>query len=401
MVLAPTLITTTLFNAILNPYAGKRPKNPEKVYDMKTMFETIVREHPRLPTRVRRADNAGRFVESVEISEVYACLPGGRGCVGRERMGKKLLDRQVAVYGANGVKTNPRYDRTLATNYGFLNIVGKIHYTDGKESVINIPVEPSGVVGLRTGASSMALIDPTKANQNDTRGNNLFALVKEIQDILFSVLGIVSTSKPTFGMINGTFNIYTNEKKQMRPRMNNFVHVAKQVQKQPRMASLYQKAAMPWLKVQQHVPAVMKAIYKPLSKLDVGKNHLTSTDDLPTLSLSPYGHVEVLGAKSISSMIQAYNVLMDSLKHVDISVSVPEPSPPKPSKAKKPKPTTQRVNASLVMAKRGSVLMINQKECTSLPKPLLSRIVSSYGLPVKGTKKTLCERLIYVFNSTI
>jgi hypothetical protein len=416
--LKPTLITTTMFNAILNPYAGKRPKTPEKIYDMKKMFEKIVKEHPSLPARVSLSDvhsntnKNGRFVDYVEIAEVYACLPGGRGCVGRERMGKKFLDRQVAVYTKKGVKTNPRYAANdHSTNYGFLNMVGKIHYIDGKESNINIPIEPSGVVGLRTGASTMALVDPNVSNVNNTRGNKLLGMVMEIQEIIFGLLGIVATSTPSFGMINGMFNIYTNEKKKMRPKMNNFVSVAKQLQKHPVMSAYYQKAAMPWLKVQQQVPTIMKAIFKPLSKLDAQKNYITTKDDLPTVTLSPYGHVEILGAKSIKSMIRGYEIIMQSMKDVQMTVSIPPPIAPVPTFTKSLHPQTQAqtqkkkrdlttmYNSSLVILRRGQTVFIKNKECTTLPKPILVRILASRGLPVKGTKQTLCDRLISVINT--
>lgn len=409
MVLKPTLITTTMFNAILNPYAEKRPKTAEKIYDMKKMFEKIVKEHPSLPARVSLSDvqknissnKNGRFVDYVEIAEVYACLPGGRGCVGRERMGKKFLDRQVAVYTKKGVKTNPRYDQSISTNYGFLNMVGKIHYTDGKESNINIPIEPSGVVGLRTGASTMALVDPNVSNVNNTRGNKLLGMVMEIQEIMFGLLGIVATSTPSFGMINGMFNIYTNEKKQMRPKMNNFVSVVKQLQKHPAMSAYYQKATMPWLKVQQQVPTVMKAVFKPLSKLDAQKNYVTTKDDLPTVTLSPYGHVEILGAKSIKSMIRGYELIMQSMQDVQMTLSNPGPilNLQKGPLQKKKRELTTMYNSSLVILRRGQTVFIKNKECTTLPKPILTRIVASYGLPVKGTKQTLCDRLISVINS--
>jgi hypothetical protein len=397
MVTSPTKITTTLFNAILNPYPGKRPKNPEKIYDMKVMFEKIITDQPKLPTRVSFENSSTRqFVDYIEISEVYACLPGGRGCVGRERMGRKLLDRQVAVYNGRGVKTNPRHDDSVSKNYGFLNLIGKIQYKDGKESNLNIPVEPSGVVGLRTGASTMALIDPSQTNTNNTRGNNLLNLVREIQDILFTMLGIRAISPPSFGMINGMFNIYTNEKKSMRPKMTNFVKVAKQLQKHSIMAAHYQKASMPWLKVQQQAPAVMKAIYKPLSKIDVQKNYVKTIDDLPTVSLSPYGHVEILGAKSISSMIRAYNIITQSVDDIDISVTAPINSNTVPKIVKSKKQLTTKFNSSLVIFKRDKQVIINKKECSTLPKPILTRILASYGLPTKGTKATMCERLISV-----
>ena len=36
-----TPIRTTILNVLLNPYDGKRPKKPEKVYDMDQVFDAL------------------------------------------------------------------------------------------------------------------------------------------------------------------------------------------------------------------------------------------------------------------------------------------------------------------------------------------------------------------------
>ena len=76
----PTLVQITLFNAILNPYPGPRPKNPPKLYNMKNTFETIVNSRE-LPNKLVAVKST--FVDHIRIDKVYACLPGGRVC--RER----------------------------------------------------------------------------------------------------------------------------------------------------------------------------------------------------------------------------------------------------------------------------------------------------------------------------
>ena len=359
------------------------------------MFEKIVLEHPSLPERVESSTSINRtFVDSIEITEVYACLPGGRGCIGKERMGRKLLDRQVARFNARGLKTNPRHNSNNPEKYGFLQLIGHIHYKDGKTNKINIPVEPSGVVGLRTGASSLALIDPGR--NNNSAGNNLMRMVKEIQSILFNMLGIREVAQPKFGMINGMFNIYTDKKGKERPRMTRFVQVVRDIRKTTPMLQHYQKPSMPWLRVQQGVPAVMKAIYKPLPEEQKHKNYRRDIDALPTLTLSPYGHVEIMGAKSIASIIRAYNMFNQSARQVDVTVNQLPNKNIQPIKKTRQRRAIHFPNSSMIVMKRGRQLFINNKLCETLPKPVVTRIASDYGIPSRGTKATVCERLFSI-----
>lgn len=396
----PTLITTTLFNAILNPYPGIRPKNPQKIYNMKRMFEKVMREHPVLPERVA-ASTANRrvFVDSIQIDELYACLPGGRGCIGRERMGRKLLDRQVARFDAKGLKTNPRHDAENSDKYGFLQLIGTIHYKDGKTSKINIPIEPSGVVGLRTGASSLALINPER-NVNSA-GKNLLSMVNEIQDILFGMLGIRETAPPNFGMINGMFNIYSNKKGKDRPKMSRFVQVVREIQRQNPMILHYNKPTMPWMRAQQGVPSVMKAIYKPVVDNERHKDYRRNQTTLPTVTLSPYGHVEIMGAKSVESMINAYTIITQSAANINISVNTPSVPDNTNTPTRKPRQrhTVQFPNSSMVVQQRGKQLFIDNKLCDTLPKPVITRLAQEHGIPFRGTKSTVCERLFSVMTN--
>jgi hypothetical protein len=382
----PTLVQITLFNAILNPYPGPRPKNPPKLYNMKHTFETIVKSFE-LPNKLGAVNVSRRtFVDHIRIDEVFACLPGGRGCVGKERMGHKLLDRQVARLTSKGVRYNPNYDASKEENYGFLQIVGVLKYKDGKESNINIPVEPSGVIGLRTGASSLAKIGP------DTQ-NNLMSMVKEIQTLLFGMLGFRAVAEPKFGMINGMFNLYTEQTGKQRPKMERFVQSVRDIHKAPPMREYYQKPAMPWLRVQPGVPSVMKAVYRPVPDKDRQKSYRRDEQALPTLTLSPYGHVEVMGGKSVDSIVDAYQIITDSASRVTIATAV-EKENDKTSR-KKPRPFLQQsINSSmLVLKKRGNRLFVGNKLCESLPKPIVTRLAQEHGVPSRGTKQVVCERI--------
>lgn len=379
----PTLVQITLFNAILNPYPGPRPKNPPKLYNMKNTFETIVKSFE-LPSKLRAAKST--FVDHIRINEVYACLPGGRGCVGKERMGRKLLDRQVALLTSKGVRYNPNYDASKEENYGFLQIVGVVKYKDGKESNISIPVEPSGVIGLRTGASSLAKIGP------DTQ-NSLMSMVKEIQSLLFDMLGFRAVAEPKFGMINGMFNLYTDKTGKQRPKMERFVQSVRDIYKMSPMREYYQKPAMPWLRVQPGVPSVMKAVYRPVPDKDRQKNYRRDENALPTLTLSPYGHVEVMGGKSTDSIIDAYKIITDSASRVTIPTAVENEN--KKTTPKKPRPSQPSVNSSmLVLDKRGNRLFVGNKPCESLPKPIITRLAQEHGVPARGTKQVVCERIL-------
>ena len=382
----PTLVQITLFNAILNPYPGARPKNPPKLYNMKQMFEKVA-DSIEVPYRLGESNASQRaFVDYIRIDEVYACLPGGRGCVGKERMGRKLLDRQVALLTSKGVRYNPNYDANNESNYGFLQIVGVVRYKDGKESNISIPVEPSGVIGLRTGASTLARIGPGTQN-------SLMSMVKEIQTLLSGMLSIRAVAEPRFGMINGMFNLYTDKTGKQRPKMDRFVQTVRDIYKASPMKQYYQKPDMPWLRVQPGVPSVMKSVYRPIPDKDRQKDYRRDENALPTLTLSPYGHVEVMGGKSVASIVDAYKIITDSASRVNIPVSE-DVVANQPNKKKPPAKQPVLVNSSvLILSKRGKQLFVGKKPCEALPKPLVTRLATDHGVPSGGTKKTVCDRI--------
>jgi hypothetical protein len=387
----PTQVQITLFNAILNPYPGARPKNPAKKYNMKKMFEKLAKNHT-FPYPVALDTSLERtYVDSIRIDEVYACLPGGRGCVGKERMGKKMLDRQVAVVSHRGVKYNPNYDADSNESYGFLQLVGVVRYKDGKESNISIPVEPSGVIGLRTGASSLARIGARSEK------NTLMDMVKEIQTILFRLLGIQAIAEPRFGMINGMFNIYTDKSGKQRPKMDRFVHAVKSIYKVSPMKEYYQKPDMPWMRVQPGVPSVMKAVYRPLTDTNRSRNYRRDENTLPTWTLSPYGHVEIMGGKSVESILDAYHIINDSVKSVSISIIQPN-LPTNNTESQKRTYKKRTVNTSVPLRidlnQTGKILLVNGKPCETIPKPLITQLAQMYGVPSRGTKQNVCDRIL-------
>ena len=174
----PTLVTPTLFNVTLNPYPGVRPKNPVKEYNMKDMFHHLSSKYT-MPVRLNTSNT--HFVDFIQVDQVFVCLPGGRGCVGKERMGRQMLDRQVALLDSKGIKYNPSYNHNLDTNYGFIHLVGFIQYKDGKRNNIVIPVEPSGVIGLRTGSSALSSYNPNTQQGTET---NLYRTIEELEKML-------------------------------------------------------------------------------------------------------------------------------------------------------------------------------------------------------------------------
>ena len=178
-----TPIQISLFNATINPYEGKRPKVVNKLYSIKDMFERISRLS--FPIELR-SNNA--LLNYISITSVLACLPGGRGCIGKERLGTKLTNRQIALVNSKGVKYNPKFKDS---KYGFLQMVGTLVFKDGSTSNISIPVETSGVVGVRAGASQAI-----KMTQNNSQ-NKLMQLLLAIEKPMLKLTGITKKKKRT------------------------------------------------------------------------------------------------------------------------------------------------------------------------------------------------------------
>jgi len=187
------------------------------------------------------------------------------------------------------------------------------------------------------------------------------------------------------------FNLYTDKLKTNRPKIkNDFVRFL--VEMGNRMKSEYTNPSMPWLR-RQKGPIVMKGIFKP-----------KENSVYPTVSISPYGHVEILGAKGPEQMLLAYNILVKAF-----SILPPEVKEvTKPTKnwvPNKPKRTyvkqvvnVQKYNISTLTMRNlnknsKNRFIIKKNVCKTLPKNVLVLIANHYGVASKGTKDELCKRI--------
>lgn len=385
-----TPITTTILNVLFNPYEDKRPKNPEKLYDMGVMFDRLGARS--FPIVLKSASN--KYVENITINAVYACLPGGRGCVGKERMGTKLQNRQIAMVHNKGIQMNPSHKNK---SIGFLQLLGTIQYKDGRVGNVSIPVESSGVVGLRAGGVT---INPQKANRNAKMGTT----IEELETQILSLLKIKKVREHRVVMINGTFNLYTTQLKHNRPRVSNFVAFLNAMYKNGLNAH-YKKPSMPWQN-RQGAPSVVKAIFK--------------SDKLPTLMITPFGHCEVMGAKSFEDITTIFELSADAFSKIQKNVEFEKPVGDNTSTSNKTKvgyklntngqlvstgevrkyTKRPKINISIMnnnIEYRNKKLLIKSKLCSTYPKHVLKEIAERKGIPVRGTKTELCNRIAGLF----
>ena len=372
-----TPIQITLFNATLNPYSEKRPKIVDKLYSIETMFKNISRLS--FPIELRSQNS---IIKHINITSVLACLPGGRGCVGKERLGTKLTNRQIALVNEKGVKYNPKFKNS---KYGFLQILGNLVFTDGSTSNINIPVETSGVIGIRSGASRMI-----RMTQNNTQ-NKLMQLVMSIEKIIFKLTGIKKVREPRLEMINAYFNLYTDKIGKNRPKLLNFKKFLKALFKKG-LNKEYSMTRMSWLMTQGN-PTVTKGVFKPLP-----------TSNYATVTISPFGRVEILGVKSVSMLREIYKMIIKLYNSLPADTSktyVNEVNEVKTKRkyVKKPKiiPSVSILN-KLVLQKKGKVLLINNKECEKYEKTLLIELAKKFKISHRGTRKTLCNNISDTIN---
>ena len=379
-------ITPTLFNFTLNPNAGLR-------LDMRDMFETVARSNE-FPLRLNGED----IVDFLQIDTVLACLPGGRGCVGKERLGRTLHDRQVALVDSSGIKYNPARPDAA---YGFLHLVGFVQYKDGKQNKIVIPVEPSGVIGLRAGSSSLSAFNP---NENLTQ-NRLLQSISELETILFAFLNIPKRNEPKMAMLNAMFNVFTDKTGKDRPRITNFVRFLRDFYNTlPELKDTYHKGTTPWLRIQGG-PTVMKSSFK--LKFENGeelqKNFKKDVNSPPTFTISPYGHVEFLGAKSFTGIKTAYNIIVRAARIIQEQelVTFQEPEEAQEATGTTTATTRTRVKKTLniskyfpiTFSKRDRALFINKKPCDKYPKNFVTYLANINGIPARGKISTVCQRL--------
>jgi len=379
-------ITPTLFNFTLNPNAGLR-------LDMRDMFETVARSNE-FPLRLNGED----IVDFLQIDTVLACLPGGRGCVGKERLGRTLHDRQVALVDSSGIKYNPARPDAA---YGFLHLVGFVQYKDGKQNKIVIPVEPSGVIGLRAGSSSLSAFNP---NENLTQ-NRLLQSISELETILFAFLNIPKRNEPKMAMLNAMFNVFTDKTGKDRPRITNFVRFLRDFYNTlPELKDTYHKGTTPWLRIQGG-PTVMKSSFK--LKFENGeelqKNFKKDVNSPPTFTISPYGHVEFLGAKSFTGIKTAYNIIVRAARIIQEQelVTFQEPEEAQEATGTTTATTRTRVKKTLniskyfpiTFSKKDRALFINKKPCDKYPKNFVTYLANINGIPARGKISTVCQRL--------
>jgi hypothetical protein len=376
------MITPTLFNFTLNPDAGLR-------IDMRALFERVARAHT-YPIRLNGRD----IVDFLQIDTVLACLPGGRGCVGKERLGRTLHDRQVAMVDSSGVKYNPARPDAV---YGFLHLVGFVQYKDGKQNKIVIPVEPSGVIGLRAGSSSLSAFNP---NENRTQ-NRLLRSIDELEGILFGFLGIPKRTEPKMAMLNAYFNAFTDKTGKDRPRIVNFVRFLRDFyNSSPELQAVYNKGTTPWLGVQGG-PTVMKSSFKPKFEdgANLHKNFKKNVDTPPTFTLSPYGHVELMGARSFVGIKRAYNIIVRATRVMNerglVTFQAPNDhnNPPQPARTRPRKALDLSQYFPITFTKKGRTLMINKKPCEKYPKSFVTHLAEINGIPSRGKISTVCARL--------
>ena len=382
-----TPIRTTILNVLLNPYDGKRPKKPEKVYDMDQVFDAL--RARAFPIVLKPASH--KQVKSITVQSVYACLPGGRGCVGKERMGTKLQDRQIAMVYDKGYLKNPSHKNK---SIGFLQLLGTIEYKDGTVSNLSVPVESSGVVGVRAGGMT---IDPSRSK------NQIDDAIAEIESTLFKLLKFKKVRASKIVMINGTFNLFSDAaRKENRPRVAQFAAFLNAIHKNG-LNKQYKKPTMPWQN-RQGAPSVVKSVFK--------------SDTLPTLMITPLGHCEVMGASSFDDIVKTYTLLSETYNKIRNTVAFTEPEKNASTTTAK---TTYKLNAQGRLVSSGQTrayrkqprvnvsilhnniqmknkkLLFRKKPCVSYKKHVVQSVAERQGLPTRGTKAELCERIAALF----
>lgn len=369
-----TPIKTSLFNATLNAYVFKRPKVVNKIYSMRDMFENVSKLN--FPIELR-ADKNATILKQLNITSMLACLPGGRGCVGKERLGTKLTNRQIAVTNSKGKRYNPKFKNA---SYGFIQLIGTLVFADGSTSNINIPIETSGIIGIRAGTTEFLKITPNNSQ------NQLMKLVLEIERILFKLTSIKKVREPRIEMINAYFNLYTDKTGKDRPKIENFKRFLRHFYKNG-LQPHYSMARMPWLMTQGN-PIVTKGVFKP-----------NSESEYSTITISPFGRVELLGVKSMNDLKTHYTLVTDTFNNLSNNVTqtylnTPDENRPKRKYVKKPKvvPSVSMLN-SLLLTKKDKKLLINKKPCESYKKTIIMELAKRLNVSHRGTRNVICSNI--------
>lgn len=395
----PGYVNTTILNFILNPYDGKRPKHAAKNYNLFELFNELSTTHTfpfKLPSP--SSSSNANAIDNIMINEIYSCTPGGRGCVGKERMGVKLMDRQVAVIRKNGTRYNPKYNQT-EPNYGFLMCVGEINYANGTTNIVKIPVESSGIIGIRMKGP---VIDPL--NPRD----EILNIVNEIQTLLFRFFKIKKTGNPKIAMMNCAFNLYDNPKTERR-RIQNYKKFLNDMHTHG-FGEYYKKPNMPWL-TRQNSPCVMKASFK--------SKYVNKNDEhfLPTIAITPFGYCEILGITSFGHLTRVYKLINTTFgkikSHLALNLQNQKQNKFKlnedgtlhrqSSKRTYVKKTPHNISihdSNIKLNQTSKKVLIQNKLCSTFPKYTLRKIADLKGVSSRGTKKDICERIQHVLQNT-
>ena len=369
-----TPIRTSLFNATLNAYLNKRPKVVNKLYSMRDIFENISKLN--FPIELHTDKNA-TLLKQLNITSALACLPGGRGCVGKERLDSKLTNRQIAVTDSKGKRYNPKFKNS---KYGFVQLTGTLVFADGSTSNINIPVETSGVIGIRAGTTEFL-----KISHNNSQ-NKLMKLVLEIERLVLNLTAIKKVREPRIEMINAYFNLYTDKTGKNRPKIENYKRFLRSFYKNG-LKEHYSMTRMPWLMTQGN-PTVTKGVFKP-----------NPTSEYSTITISPFGRVELLGVKSMNALKTHYRLVKNVYNDLPNDViktyfNVPNSNTIKRKYIKKPivTPSVSMLN-SFLLTKKQSKLLINEKPCETYKKTILIELAKRLNVSHRGTRSTLCNNI--------
>lgn len=379
----PSPLIVTLINVTLNPYPGKRPKKlnqSNRKYKIKQLFQKI----NNLPIEIKASKES--LIKRIIFNQVSVCKPGGRGCTGKERHGSVLLNKQAVFKNETGVYYSKKVDHNSnePKEYGFLEIKGTIEWEDGTINNISVPVDVSGVIGLRMGASKQSVLKPDSANP----GKKLEITLADLEKKLLDFLEIKKERSYRIENMNCNFNLYTDLKKERkqnndpRPRITNYKKVVDMFYAD--FKTDYKRPLRPYRTV-QGAPIVQKSIFK--SKV---------VKSLPTFSISPYGLVEIQGSKRFDTIIDLYNKLMDTFNKIktDVKFFIPNKESLYVSQPKKKKNiSVPKVNNINIKANNDSVILIDGKPCKSYPKPFLKMLAKQRGVAFKGLKQQLCERI--------
>lgn len=367
----PTQFGLILVNTTLNAYPGKRPKKIDKLYDVEKLFNYFKTKTFPLVSKSKSAQS----LRSMKLDNVTVCLPGSRGCVVKARHGTELDNRQVARLNAGGLTENPKFSSTNRTKkYGFLKFTGTIQDIDGNSSNITIPIDASGVIGLRLGLSALSI--DLKSDQS------LNQMISELADMVFEITTVKQLRPFRIELINASFNMYTDKIKSNRPKLMNFSAFLKEFHQN--LNGQYGLPTKPWID-HQGGPLVIKSTLKSIS-------------NLPTITVSPFGRVEVLGAKSIESTKKTYILINEAFSKVsetakktkiDGQLNAGQPRAPTLKGIRK----TYSFPNSIRLKRTSTTITIDGKSCSLVAKPLLVALMTKYGMATKGTKKVLCDRL--------